>query len=222
MTTLNEPKYPSDFLLGEADNHRSRQAGTFLAGDGATIDMQAGTVLGRILFAAPAGAAAGGNTGNGALTVGDLGRAAVIGVYTLTCIAAATNGGRFSVTAPDGTALQEAVVATAYANDHIGFTIADGGTDFAVGDSFTITVTAGSRKLVPVDQDAVNGSQRFAGIAYKSITVPDGTDLDGLIIHTEAVVKRAGLIWPSDIEEGEQAFIEADMAAALIQIRESA
>jgi hypothetical protein len=222
MTSLTEKKYTSDFLLGEAAHHRSRAAATFLAGDGATIDLQAGTILGRILFDDPAGAADGGNTGNGALTVGDLGRLAVLGVYTLTCIEDIDAGGRFSVTAPDGTALAEALVGAAYSNDHLGFTIADGSTDFELGDAFTITVAVGSLKLVPLDQDAVDGSQVFAGINLNSVTVPDGTDLAGVIITGEAVVKRQGLIWPASIDADEQAQVEKEMAASLIQIRESA
>ncbi|WP_051949254.1 hypothetical protein [Methylosinus sp. PW1] len=50
------------------------------------------------------------------------------------------NGGVFSVTDPHGVALANATVGAAYATQ-IGFTIADGATDFAIGDGFDVTVS---------------------------------------------------------------------------------
>lgn len=50
------------------------------------------------------------------------------------------NGGLFSVVSPSGTALPNATVGVAYAGTHVNFTIADVGTDFAVGDGFDVSV----------------------------------------------------------------------------------
>ena len=47
----------------------------------------------------------------------------------------------------------------AYENSCIGFTLNDGAADFIVGDTFTITIAAGSGKHILCDSAAVNGSQ---------------------------------------------------------------
>lgn len=81
---------------------------------------------------------AGTNTGNGTIGTLTFGAKAKAGIYTLTCVTAAANGGTFSVVDPDGYRLADAKVGVAYASSHLGFTIADGAADFIVGDSFTI------------------------------------------------------------------------------------
>lgn len=95
-------------------------------------------------------AADGGNTGDGAAGAATAGSAAKAGVYTLTCITAQVDAGIFSVFDPDGERLEDLTVAVAYSNNHFGITIADGATDFIVGDIFTITMTntGGLFKLV--------------------------------------------------------------------------
>ncbi|MEQ8829567.1 MAG: head decoration protein [Alphaproteobacteria bacterium] len=218
MVTKVEPAYPGDWLLREADDHRSRAARTFLAGDGADLTIKAGTVLGRVLFADPVVTDVGG--GKGAVSGVVLGRAAVIGTYTLTCIAAAADGGRFQVVTPSGVALADALVGVAYANDHMGFTIADAATDFEVGDTATIAVSAGSLKQVPYDQDGTHGEQIADAVNFALLTVPDGEDAKGLVITGEAIVKRGGLVWPSDIDPAEQDLAEADLAARGFQFRD--
>lgn len=70
----------------------------------------------------------------------------------------ATNGGVFSVIDPDGVALANATVGTPYVGA-INFTITDDDPDFAVGDSFTIAVVAGSGLAVLADNSKVDGSQ---------------------------------------------------------------
>jgi hypothetical protein len=100
-----------------------------------------GTTSARAIGAVTAGA----NTGNGAPGAATLGAAAEIGTYQLRCITAAANGGVFSVITPSGVRLKDLTVAVAYATDHINLTIADGATDFIVGDSFTVAVTEGGK-----------------------------------------------------------------------------
>lgn len=101
--------------------------------------LNAGAVLG-VVMDTPVAAAVAGNTGNG--TIGTLSMLAGVkeGVYKIMCIEPASNGGVFEVSDPDGYTIGRAVVASAFANQ-IGFTIADGATDFVAGDSFTFTVT---------------------------------------------------------------------------------
>lgn len=106
---------------------------------------------GSIVHASAAAAVPGvGNVGNG--TVGSI---LVADAYTktetwtLTCIAAQANAGLFSVVGSVTGARGVATVGSSYvsnvvvpAQSEIGFLIADGATDFAVGDTFTIATTA--------------------------------------------------------------------------------
>lgn len=68
------------------------------------------------------------------------------------------NGGTFSVVDPDGVVLANAIVDTPY-EGAINFTINDGDTDFAVGDTFTIAVAAGSGNFVKVNSAVLDGRE---------------------------------------------------------------
>lgn len=61
--------------------------------------------------------------------------------FTITVAAAAGNSGTFRVLDPQGNRMADLTVGAAYDNGAIAFTLADGSTDFAVGDTFTIAVT---------------------------------------------------------------------------------
>jgi hypothetical protein len=128
---------------------------TIIVASGQTLPR--GALLGRILRALGA-PVAGANTGNGTLTAVAMGTKTRIGNYTLVCSTAAANGGTFKVLDPDGVRLDDAKVGVAYSNAHLAFTLNDGAADFVVGDSFTIPVTAGTKKGVLVDSSKADGS----------------------------------------------------------------
>lgn len=99
--------------------------------------------IGIVNASAAAAVAGGGNTGNG--TVGSI--SVVSGVtktetITLLCIHAAANSGIFQVSGNLSGPLGNATVAVGFSSPVIAFTIADGATDFVVGDTFTIATTA--------------------------------------------------------------------------------
>jgi hypothetical protein len=124
------------FLVSQANGHQSIEQGTLTGG----VKVFAGTVLGTVLSALTAAAAAlGTNTGNG--TFGTItpqaAPATMIGTYNV----ALTSSSAFTVTAPDGQTATGAV-GSAFSGLGIGFTITAGGTPFAAGDSFTLTTTA--------------------------------------------------------------------------------
>jgi len=88
-----------------------------------------------------------GNTGDGTLTeLAASTTTCIPGDWVLECTAASENAGTFSLTDPDGTVVSTTVVASAAGAvfDEGGLTgkLTDGETDFAVGDTFTITVPA--------------------------------------------------------------------------------
>jgi hypothetical protein len=128
---------------------------TVLSGEGV---LGRGTVLGKIITGAGSIAATAGNTGDGVAGAITVGAKAKVGAYKLTCIAAAANAGRFQVVDPDGIRMADLTIAVAYTNGHFAITIADGANDFVVGDSFTLTVAAGSGKYRACNKANTDGS----------------------------------------------------------------
>ena len=217
MSTLaaysaSQPKVLSRVLKDEIKPSFTFASRTLLAGSGAARDILLGTVMGRQLFGAPVGAATGGNTGNGGLGSIALKSKAKLGVYTLTCIATAANGGRFAVIDPDGYALADALVGVAYVSPQIGFTIGDGAADFVVGDSFTITVPVGSLKVIQLNMTAVDGSQRADSVAANNVSAPDGVDVPLRVIAYGALVSASELVWPAGINDAQKAAAFSELA----------
>lgn len=121
-----------------------------------------GTVLGKITAGTTpsTGTAGGGNTGGGSCASVTAGRRVKVGTYALTCIAGGVtaNKGAFKVLSPSGLQLGTAYVGEAFTSPEINFTLADSGTDFIEGDTFTIVVPAGSGKYKKVDKSHLDGS----------------------------------------------------------------
>ncbi len=208
--TLTETTHAGGFILSEANGNRSRANGTLNLGQ----DLAAGTVLGRLLTGTPA--AGGSNTGDGTAGAVTLGADAQVGDYTLTCVAASTNSGTFTVVAPDGSSLPDLTVAVAYTSSHINLTIADGAADFIVGDTVTVTVAAGD--YTQFNQDGTDGSQIAAAILYGAVDATDSDTACALIVRDAEVISDE-LTWPSDITAGEQAAAEAQLEARGIILR---
>lgn len=148
-----------------------------------TAAMSRGTVVGKVTLGAATAEADGGNTGNGTLTVDattPVLAGAKVGDYIVTAIAADTDSGTFRVEDPDGNVLGDVDVGDTFADD-IKFVIADGGTDFAVGDKFTVTVAAGSGKFVTSLAAATDGSQEPYGILADDTVLADGADIEANI-----------------------------------------
>lgn len=131
------------FIMSEAAGALSRENIVVAAEQ----EFPAGAPLSRVLEAASA-AKAGGNTGDGTFVLdaeAPLRADAKPGVYKLRCIAAATNSGTFRLYHPDGSVLVDVTITggaggTAAVDNQIKGVITDGGTDFAAGDGFDITV----------------------------------------------------------------------------------
>lgn len=128
------------------------------------------------------GTPGGSNTGGGTMTSVAIGNQSVAkpGTYKLTCIGTAGNGGTFKVEDPEEYRLADAVVGTPYVSDHLNFTLNDVGTDFALGDTFTVVVTAvkDSGKFDVFDPDGVHLGEANTGVAFASnhinFTINDG------------------------------------------------
>ncbi len=154
----------NDVIKDEAPNLYSREEVTVLAGQSLSI----GHVLGKVTAGTvpTTGTADVGNTGNGTVTGVTGGVDVKVGVYTLTCISTVANGGAVTVQDPDGYALPNAIIGTAYTNPQINFTINDGAIDFTVNDTFTITVPAGGAQVREINFSGVDGSANAYGISH--------------------------------------------------------
>lgn len=222
MPVLNEQRYLGDWLKWEPDNHYSRDIVTVLAGSGADRALLTGMVLGRVTKGAATGAAVAGNTGNGTITAAPtIGAAAKPGVYRLICIEPATDAGKFSVEDPNGILVGVATVGVQFAT-HLTFTIADGSTDFASGDAFTITVAAGSGKVKQIDFAATDGGDIASGILLLDATAPDGTDRSAVAIVRNAIVSDNGITWPAGATVNQKTAATAQLKALGILVREGA
>lgn len=213
---FTEQNYLSDFLKFEGDRAFSRENVTILAGSGSARVLTAGMILGRMTkgTGAATGAAVAGNTGNGTITASPtVGLAAKPGRYFLTCVEPVTNSGKFQVEDPDGVVIGIATVGVAFST-HLTFTIADGATDFASGDAFTIDVAAGSGKVKQLDFTATDGTDKPYGVLLFDATAPDGIDGKGVAVVRHAIVETSHLIWPSGADSNQKAAALAILAQA--------
>lgn len=154
-----EGTYTPDSLIvgaGMCDMIRGEKI-TIISGAGSLVR---GTLLGKVTVGAATSAAkSGGNTGNGTMGAVTVGAGALPGIYTLRIVTAATDAGEFQVKDPNGFVVGIGDVAVAFSGGGLSFTLADGATDFIVGDGFDITVAAGSGKYKKSLAAATDGSQ---------------------------------------------------------------
>lgn len=142
-----------------------------------------GSLIGKITKGSGTGAA-GTNTGNGTFTPDSttpILTKSIVGVYRITCITAVSNKGTFQVVNPDGVVIGLYNVGDTFSNQ-IKFVIADGSTDFVVGDYFTYTIAAGSGKCKLSNSVSTDGSEIPYGVLLEACdaTSADKTGVVGL------------------------------------------
>jgi hypothetical protein len=210
---MSESNYLGDVLKYEAPNLFSRDEVTLTAGN-----LALGAVVGR---KAPAVTVTPGtNTGNGVMGAVTLGPAALPGNYVLTCKTKVTNAGVFSVIDPRGLPLPDLTVAVAYAGDHINCTLADGSTDFEVGDSFTIAVSVAS-EIGEFNPAASDGLQFAAGVMVEAVDASVAAK-QTVIIARDAIVSRPALVWKTGTTAPQKAVAIAQLKTLGILVREGA
>jgi len=213
MPVQTESNYLGDVLKYEAPNLFSREEVTLTAGN-----LALGAVVGR---KAPAVTVTPGtNTGNGVMGAVTLGVAALPGNYVLTCKTKVSNAGVFTVVDPRGLPLPDLTVAVAYAGDHINCTLADGSTDFEVGDKFTIAVSVSS-EIGEFNPAASDGLQFAAGVLVEAADASAATK-QTVIIAREAIVSRPALVWKSGATAPQKAIAIGQLKTLGILVREGA
>ena len=209
MSITTETTHPLEFLQSEAPGSLSRESVTLASGATYT----AGQVLAASMTASGAKVSGTGDGTVGSVTVGAL---AQPGIYLLTCIAESSNAGTFSVVAPDGSALPNLTVASAYVSSHISLTVADGAADWDIGDVIHVTVVVANYVAFAVAGTA--GAQTPAAICAGSYDATDAAQ-KGAVIARNAEVKSAMLGWPSGISAANKSIATSRLAARGIVIR---
>lgn len=127
---------------------------------GAATSIAVGSVLGSYIDTPVGTAGAIVGTGNGVMGAITLtsNKNMVLGTYSLKIVKAVANAGDFVLRDPNGKVIGNGQVATAFNQGGFAFTLADGATDFIVGDSIPIVVT-GTVKYKLVQDTATDGTE---------------------------------------------------------------
>jgi len=219
-TVFTEGRHPGEFIMSEGQNHYSRDNLVIAESQ----DFEPGSLLGRVAIAAGITVAVvvgAGNTGNGVLTPASPAVSSAVkeGRYTVTITAAAANGGSFTVEDPDGKEIGNGVVGTAF-NKAVKFTLADGSTDFAVGDQIHLDVDASAtgyqhKAWSPASTD---GSEKPVAIAIYGATTGAGETAEISAITRQAEINRNCIEWPAGATDAQKSAAFDALAAPGIGI----
>lgn len=215
--TLTEGVHAGGFMVSEANNTRSREKITILSGE----DLDAGAVLGVVNTGTAAATAFSGNTGNGAMGAITVSGPAKAGTYNLIITEPATNAGNFIVLDPNGDFVGQGDVAAAFSAGGLAFTLADGATDFAAGDGFTIAVGVTASKYRGYDPTHTDGSQTAVAILWDAVDASGG-DMPATAIVRAAEINDGELVWFSGASSGQKATGLAQLAKVGIIARHGA
>lgn len=197
------------YLISESNGmYRSRTEGAVLV----SADAGPGTIMGRLVAGTATATAKVGNTGNAtssAVTVND---DAVAGDYKVVF----TSPTAFNVLAPGGAMLAPGTTGVAYAG-HLGFTLTVGATPMAIGDTFTMKVTATKGQFVPHVIGGSGGAQTVSAIlwegAFKDVPV------QRTLTVRDCEVLGAHLIYPAGATNAQKVTINAALLALGIVVR---
>ena len=204
---ITEGMHRGEFLVSEANGTRSRKAITVLSGQ----NLAAGAVLGAVNTGTAAATAFTGNTGNGAMGAITVSGAAKAGVYKLTIVAAASDAGSFQVEDPGGVMVGTGDVAAAFSGGGLAFTLADGATNFAVGDGFNIAVDVSATKYKEYNPSNTDGSQTAMAILWGAVDASDA-DAAGVAIVRDAEVNASELGWFASATDEQKSAGQSDLA----------
>jgi hypothetical protein len=198
ITPLTEMRREGGYVVWDpSDGMLTREA--ILLGSGAGLCL-AGLVLAAQLTGGAATAAAlGTNVGNGAIGAITVSGAAKVGDYKLFFVEPNTNAGTFIVEDPTGVEIGHGNVASAFSAGGLGFTLADGTTDFLSGDSLTITVT-GATKYFPYDPTSVTGLQYASALLWSGYRDATSADRRAVAnVRGPMKVQAAELMWGANV-----------------------
>ncbi|MBW9336204.1 head decoration protein [Herbaspirillum sp. RU 5E] len=208
VTPLQEQWHDGGFIVSEANGHISRETVTLTGG----VKVLAGTVLGQQTIGNTAAAAAlGTNSGNGTFGAISVAAPAQAGDYAVQ-FADATH---FVVEDPQGVEVGHGTTGVAFSGGGLGFTITAGSNAFVAGDSFKVTVAAGSKKFAPLSLTAADGTGVPVAVLYATKDVTSA-DKQALVIFRHAELNGFELIWPAGATAPQIAAFIAQMAQSKV------
>lgn len=218
MTVFHEARHAGEFILTEANGKRSRENVTIAENQ----DFVAGTVLALLAQAGGVttdAAADAGNTGDGTIAMADPAVNSKVknGVYSVIFTAATA----FKVEDPNGVEIGTGATGTAF-NKEVKFTITAGGTAFAAGDRFAITVgveSPGDYQAVAYDPTGTDGSEKASALAIYPAKTGAGETVKIAALVRDCEVNGHILTWPEGITADQKAAGIADLQAAGIIVR---
>lgn len=219
MTTFTEGRHPGEFLLSEANFHRSR--------DNAVVAVSQailpGTVLAKKAVVADIVATASADAGNTASsgTIAMDATPVTSSVKDGRYIGVATAATKVEWEDPTGKQIGVSTHGALFNKGGIRLTITAGGTPNVAGDRFYVDVKADAEdfQFVAFNQDGTDGSEIAAAIALYGVTTPADATGKIAIIARDAEVNANCLEWPADIEAAEKADAIQSLAAAGIIVR---
>jgi len=196
--------------------------------NGAAATLPIGSVLGSFIASPVGTAGAVVGTGNGTMgTITMTSNANLqLGKYTLKIVKAVANAGDFLLLNPQGLAVGHGQVAVAFNQAGFAFTLADGATDFVVGDTITITVT-GTVKYKLIEATATDGTEVAKAVVVGDATgnpVPVvatlNTDVNALVLYRGVcAVADTALNYGASVDtDAEKAAIKAQLEAVGIDV----
>lgn len=211
-TPIVEHRHNWGFLVWDpSDGIVTRGEATFAA---PAADVYAGTVIAKIVGAAAA-VALDTNTGNGTFGTITPGPTAQAGVYTVEF----DDATHFVLSNPEGIEIAHGTTGVAVSGD-LGFTITAGGTAFAPGDSFQITVQPGSGDFVAWDPTGATGagSEVVAGVLGTHVPTSPDNVVAGALLRGPARINSSELLWGANVTtQAQQLAALASLAALGIQ-----
>lgn len=204
MSVTNEPTVLDDFLKDEEEIILfSREKETLLSGQNLLI----ATVVAKVMLSVPTTGVR--SVAKGICTAVTGGVDTLLGDYVVTCTLenAGAQDGIYRVESPNGAVLGDMVVTAglagtgSFTDPQINLTLTYDTAYNVIGDTFTISVTAGSKKLVAVDFNAISGSQTAFGILIADYDASDA-DLDCVAIVRDAVLVKSPLVWRIEYTSG--------------------
>jgi hypothetical protein len=195
MAALSEGNVFRDVVRYEDDSAGQLSREAVVVASGQNLFM--GAVVGKITKTiATTGTADAGNTGGGTVASVTQGLKSKIGTYEIKCTSFTNSpeAAVFQVKDPEGNLMPPATLA-AYTSDQINFDVANGSPDIAVGDKWTIVVSAGSGKVKAISLTAVDGTSEAYGIITDDCDA-SLADKDAVAIVKDAVIIAANLVWP--------------------------
>lgn len=211
--TATEPQHRAEHIVGPIDINHSNEQRTVASGQNLVAAHVVGAIEAR---SATSAAKAGGNTGNGTLTLDattPVRTGAKAGVYRVRLITTATDGGTFRVEDPDGLVIGDVAVGATF-DDDVKFATADGSTDFALGDGFDITVPAvGQGKLKEYNPANTDGSEKVHGVLWDAVDA-SAADAPGVAtVRGPVNMVAANLKWFSGATTAQKAVALAELKA---------